>query len=120
VLLGMASGATGVLVVAASGALTNGGYASVGAVGAGTATLRTTPFGMPQAPSMCGRHIGQRRHGMVARQCAPGCQHTLRWQAAPTRRGRSIKRGTSRAGIGGWRVADWRQCFGRREPGCHL
>ena len=40
VLLGMASGATGVLVVAASGALTNGGYASVGAVGAGTATLK--------------------------------------------------------------------------------
>jgi autotransporter-associated beta strand protein len=40
VLLGMASGATGSLLIAASGALTNGGYASVGAVGVGSATLK--------------------------------------------------------------------------------
>lgn len=39
VLLGMQPGATGALVIAGSGAMTNGGYASVGAAGVGHATL---------------------------------------------------------------------------------
>lgn len=40
VLLGMQAGATGTLVIANSGALTNGGYASVGANGVGFAMLK--------------------------------------------------------------------------------
>lgn len=40
VLLGMQTGATGTVVIANSGAMTNGGYAAVGAVGVGSATLK--------------------------------------------------------------------------------
>jgi fibronectin-binding autotransporter adhesin len=40
ILIGMATGATGAVVIANSGALTNGGWVSIGAPGVATATLR--------------------------------------------------------------------------------
>jgi len=40
VLMGMAAGATGTVTIASSGALTNGGYVSIGANGVGFATLK--------------------------------------------------------------------------------